>query len=183
MSACAARKPSCISCSIAGKSSRHATSFHCTNTTPRYPRGVMRPPPKLLTSDGYDLQFGTNVLGHHILTTQLLPQLIAGAKSSPDGKARVVTTSSLAHLSAPSGAIAWDCLDDSLDGGKKRRAIGKMGLYGMSKIVGRLLRISTCIDEIYLPRVTSRGLRSLREDTLIKESCLPLFIQGVYRVI
>ena|ERR1700761_8680460 len=95
----------------------------------------MRPPPRLLTSDGYDLQFGTNVLGHHILTVQLLPQLIAGAKTSADGKARVVTTSSLMHITTPKGAIAWDCLDDSVNSGKKRRAIGKNKLYGMSKIV------------------------------------------------
>ncbi|OJA14188.1 hypothetical protein AZE42_06507 [Rhizopogon vesiculosus] len=59
--------------------------------------GVMFPPVDLLTTDGYDLQFGTNVLGHFYFTKLLLPALIATAKSAPDSKARVITTSSSAH--------------------------------------------------------------------------------------
>ncbi|KAJ7695142.1 NAD-P-binding protein [Mycena rosella] len=59
--------------------------------------GVMFPPWEKTTVDGYDLQFGTNVLGHFYLTKLLLPQLIAGAQSSSDGKARVINTSSMGH--------------------------------------------------------------------------------------
>ncbi|KAG6328050.1 hypothetical protein ID866_11039, partial [Astraeus odoratus] len=46
---------------------------------------VIRPPVGLLTEDGYDLQFGTNTLGHFYFTKLLLPILISTASSSPDG--------------------------------------------------------------------------------------------------
>src|SRR5262245_45629673 len=44
------------------------------------------------TADGFEMQFGTNHLGHYALTGHLLPRLLASA----DG-GRVVTTSSGAH--------------------------------------------------------------------------------------
>ena len=47
-------------------------------------RGVMLPPIDQLTGDGYDLQFGTNVLGHYYITTLLLPTLISTAKVVPE---------------------------------------------------------------------------------------------------
>ena len=53
--------------------------------------GVMTPPQRLETADGFELQFGTNHLGHFALTAQLLPLL---RKSSA---ARVVTVSSIAN--------------------------------------------------------------------------------------
>jgi NAD(P)-dependent dehydrogenase (short-subunit alcohol dehydrogenase family) len=52
--------------------------------------GVMTPPQRQETRDGFELQFGTNHLGHFALTAQLLP-LLRAAKS-----ARVVTVSSIA---------------------------------------------------------------------------------------
>ncbi|ELU36756.1 short chain dehydrogenase domain-containing protein [Rhizoctonia solani AG-1 IA] len=45
--------------------------------------GVMAPPVEQRTFDGYDLQFGTNVLGHYFFTILLLPTLIHTAKNSP----------------------------------------------------------------------------------------------------
>jgi NAD(P)-dependent dehydrogenase (short-subunit alcohol dehydrogenase family) len=58
----------------------------------------MAPPIEQLTADGYDLQFGTNVLGHFYFTTLLLPLLLAGTKTSGDGTARVVNVSSSGHI-------------------------------------------------------------------------------------
>ncbi|KAG8678437.1 hypothetical protein FRC08_017779 [Ceratobasidium sp. 394] len=43
--------------------------------------GVMVSPVELKTADGYDLQFGTNVLGHYLFTTLLLPTLIHTAQT------------------------------------------------------------------------------------------------------
>ena len=51
----------------------------------------MTPPRYQQTQDGFELQFGTNHLGHFALTGRLLPALLAAPA------ARVVTVSSVAH--------------------------------------------------------------------------------------
>jgi NAD(P)-dependent dehydrogenase (short-subunit alcohol dehydrogenase family) len=53
--------------------------------------GVMAPPKLSMTVDGFERQFGTNHLGHFVLTGLLLPALIAS------GAGRVVTVASIAH--------------------------------------------------------------------------------------
>ena len=53
--------------------------------------GVMSPPTRRTTPDGFELQFGTNHLGHFALTGLLLPALLRAP--SP----RVTTVASLAH--------------------------------------------------------------------------------------
>lgn len=53
--------------------------------------GIMAPPEKRLTTDGFELQLGTNYLGHFALTQQLLPQLLCSKA------ARVVNVTSLAY--------------------------------------------------------------------------------------
>ncbi|MDT4945969.1 MAG: hypothetical protein QOH14_2702 [Pseudonocardiales bacterium] len=53
--------------------------------------GVMAPPKRLTTDDGFELQFGTNHLGHFVLTGLLLPSLLAAPAP------RVVTVASVAH--------------------------------------------------------------------------------------
>lgn len=60
--------------------------------------GVMMPPSRKTTVEGFELQLGTNHLGHFALTARLLP-LLAGS--------RVVTVSSIAHRT---GAIHFDDL-------------------------------------------------------------------------
>ncbi|WP_420111690.1 SDR family oxidoreductase [Pseudactinotalea sp.] len=62
--------------------------------------GVMTPPDRQLTADGFELQLGTNHLGHVALVAQLLPLLRAG-------RARVTSQVSIA---ARSGSINWDDL-------------------------------------------------------------------------
>ena len=72
--------------------------------------GVMTPPDRQTTTDGFELQFGTNHLGHFALVGQLLPLLRAG-------KARVTSQISIA---ANSGSINWDDLnwEKSYNGGR-----------------------------------------------------------------
>ena len=53
--------------------------------------GVMMPPKRQVTADGFELQFGTNYLGHFALSAQLLPALTHAQQP------RVVNLSSLAH--------------------------------------------------------------------------------------
>ena len=53
--------------------------------------GIMTPPTRRTTSDGFELQMGTNYLGHFALTGRLLPLLRKA------GSARVVSLSSLVN--------------------------------------------------------------------------------------
>jgi len=64
--------------------------------------GIMAPPRRERTEEGFERQFGVNYLGHFLLTSLLLPLLIAA--ESP----RVVQLSSLAHRS---GYIDFDDLN------------------------------------------------------------------------
>ncbi len=62
--------------------------------------GVMSPPSRQLTADGFELQFATNHLGHFALVVRLMPLLRAG-------RAHVTSQVSIA---ANQGAIKWDDL-------------------------------------------------------------------------
>lgn len=64
--------------------------------------GVMDPPKREVTADGFELQFGTNYLGHFALTGRLMPLLRKGDQP------RVVTVSSIA---ARVGSIDFTNLD------------------------------------------------------------------------
>ncbi|THH17471.1 hypothetical protein EW146_g3340 [Bondarzewia mesenterica] len=88
--------------------------------------GVLNPPMDQLTVEGLDLQWGVNCVGPFLLTTLLLSALLYGAKSSPDGKSRVVNTSSIA---AYGDVIHWD----SFKPGKARDRMGALRLYMQSK--------------------------------------------------
>nr|WP_306807366.1 hypothetical protein [Mesobacillus jeotgali] len=79
-------------------------------------------PPYGKTKDGFELQFGSNHLGHFALTGLLLPLL----KNTPGS--RVVTLSSIAHRGA---SIDFD----NLDGSKGYKA---MKFYGQSKLANLL---------------------------------------------
>jgi NAD(P)-dependent dehydrogenase (short-subunit alcohol dehydrogenase family) len=80
--------------------------------------GVMVPPKRQLTADGFELQFATNHLGHFALTAGLMPLLRKGRE------ARVVTLSSVA---ARSGTIDFDDLN-------AERSYNPMKVYGQSKL-------------------------------------------------
>ncbi|KAJ6576263.1 hypothetical protein B0H10DRAFT_2103151 [Mycena sp. CBHHK59/15] len=99
--------------------------------------GVMNSPPDMLTAQGYDLQFGTNVIGHFFLTELLIPAFTASYEHSKV-PARVVHVSSFAHNLAPPAGIEFA----SLKSGPERDALikkwGKLSapatLYGQSKL-------------------------------------------------
>lgn len=80
--------------------------------------GVMVPPERQVTADGFELQFGTNYLGHFALTAQLMPLLRKGKD------ARVVTLSSVA---ARGGRINFDDLQAELN-------YAPMPVYSQSKL-------------------------------------------------
>jgi NAD(P)-dependent dehydrogenase (short-subunit alcohol dehydrogenase family) len=86
--------------------------------------GVMAPPRKE-TTDGFELQLGTNHLGHFALTAQLLGRL--------EGRedARVVTLSSGAHRI---GKIDFDNL-------QRERGYNRWTAYGQSKLANLLFAL------------------------------------------
>lgn len=94
------------------RSERHSLDLLINNA------GVMAPPRRRTTSDGFELQFGTNYLGHFALTAWLLPLLRQGEKP------RVVNLSS---ISDRRGAINFDDL-------QAERQYKPMPVYGQSKL-------------------------------------------------
>jgi len=72
------------------------------------------------------LQFGTNVIGHYMLTKLLLPALLEVARTSPGSKARVVVTSSMA---AYLNTLHWG----SFESGSVRDGMTTYDLYDQSK--------------------------------------------------
>lgn len=81
--------------------------------------GVMTPPDRQTTADGFELQFGTNHLGHFALTNLLLPQITG----------RVVTVSSNAHRA---GMIDFEDLN------WEHKPYSAMRAYGQSKLANLL---------------------------------------------
>ncbi|KAJ1323651.1 retinol dehydrogenase 12 [Microdochium nivale] len=69
--------------------------------------GIMAGPPGV-TEDGYEIQFGTNHMGHALLTKLLKPLLLKTAEQH--GGARVVVLSSAGHKYTPSGGIDFSTL-------------------------------------------------------------------------
>jgi NAD(P)-dependent dehydrogenase (short-subunit alcohol dehydrogenase family) len=81
--------------------------------------GVMAPPTRQVTADGFELQFGTNYLSHFALTALLLPLLTQGRHT------RVVNLSSMAHRFGAS--IHFDDLN-------WQRSYKAFAAYGQSKL-------------------------------------------------
>ncbi|MGN9840521.1 oxidoreductase [Nonomuraea sp. H19] len=81
--------------------------------------------PRQETKDGFELQFGTNHLGHFALTGLLLPLLLARPG------ARVVTVSSVAHTM---GKIDFDDLG-------LERGYSRFSAYGRSKLANLLFML------------------------------------------
>jgi NAD(P)-dependent dehydrogenase (short-subunit alcohol dehydrogenase family) len=100
--------------------------------------GVMNTPFEH-TVEGYELQFGTNHLGHFLLTNLLAPAVLAGAP------ARVVNLSSGGHRSSD---IHWD------DPNFEHHPYDKMSAYGQSKTANVLFSVE--LDR----RLADRGVHA-----------------------
>jgi NAD(P)-dependent dehydrogenase (short-subunit alcohol dehydrogenase family) len=85
--------------------------------------GLMYPSPRQTTADGFEVQFGTNHLGHFALTGLLLDRLTQTAGS------RIVTVSSIGHRI--NAAIHFDDL-------QWERSYNRVGAYGQSKLANLL---------------------------------------------
>ena len=95
--------------------------------------GIMAVPPAL-TKDGYEIQFGTNHVGHALLIKLLLPTLTRSAET-PGADVRIVSLTSQGYRGNPTGGIIFEKLRttqaDIGVGGDWRR-------YGQSKLANIL---------------------------------------------
>ncbi|GAA5907939.1 hypothetical protein JCM6882_001533 [Rhodosporidiobolus microsporus] len=100
--------------------------------------GVLVPPTDELTKQGFDLQWGTNVVGHYLFSLLLLPSLRASYASTGIAP-RIVHTSSSAHANAP-GSTGFS--PSTFSGGAERDetlkewggVLAPWSLYGQSKM-------------------------------------------------
>lgn len=88
--------------------------------------------PPALTADGYEIQFGTNHLGHALLIKHLLPMMLRTAKDY--GDARIVCLTSTGFNVAPKAGIIFKDLRTTMDMG-----VGSTWTrYGQSKLANLL---------------------------------------------
>jgi NAD(P)-dependent dehydrogenase (short-subunit alcohol dehydrogenase family) len=90
--------------------------------------GVMAPKRRTQTADGFEIQFGTNVLGHFVLTAVLLPALVRAVVGHQQ-RPRVVTLASIAHKQ---GRLNFDDLQSA-------KSYGPMVAYRQSKLADLML--------------------------------------------
>jgi len=90
--------------------------------------GVYRPKQRLETKDGFEIQFGTNVLGHFCLTALLLPALVRAAEGQTQ-RPRIVTLASLAHQR---GRLNFEDLQST-------KSYSPAESYGQSKLANLML--------------------------------------------
>jgi NAD(P)-dependent dehydrogenase (short-subunit alcohol dehydrogenase family) len=90
----------------------------------------MAVPSRTLTPDGFEMQFGTNVLGHFALTGLLWPALEQAARESSDPP-RVVTIASIAHKRT----------NLELEDLQSVRAYSSMRAYQQSKLANLMLAL------------------------------------------
>lgn len=92
--------------------------------------GVMASP-LMRTADGFEMQFGTNHLGHFLLSVLLAPNLVAGAKASGK-RSRLVSLSSIGHRRA---GVNFD------DPNYEHRDYDKWEAYGQAKTANSLFAV------------------------------------------
>lgn len=88
--------------------------------------GIMSTPHSL-TKDGYEVQFGTNHMGHALLTKLLLP-LLSETATKPNSDVRIVNLSSSEHTQAPKEGVIFDQVKTNM------ASVGPRTLYGQSKL-------------------------------------------------
>ena len=91
--------------------------------------GVMAPKKRLVTEEGFELQFGTNVLGHFALTARLMSALERGRSAVIEDAPRIVTIASIAHKR---GRINFEDLN-------RERNYDPMEAYAQSKLANLML--------------------------------------------
>ncbi|KAL2680423.1 hypothetical protein Neosp_008024 [[Neocosmospora] mangrovei] len=93
--------------------------------------GIMAVPPAL-TKDGYEVQFGTNHMGHAYLTKLLLPVLEKTSQAETEVKPRVVCLASHGHVYLRKDGLDFDTLRTTGE------STGPLQCYYQSKLANML---------------------------------------------
>jgi NAD(P)-dependent dehydrogenase (short-subunit alcohol dehydrogenase family) len=101
--------------------------------------GIMATPSSLSTN-GYEIQFATNHLGHALLIKLLLPTLLSTA-SKPNSDVRIINLSSVAYTNAPPAGIEFSKLKTPGANFGAFYAPNKWICYGQSKLANLLYPI------------------------------------------
>ncbi|XP_050313489.1 retinol dehydrogenase 13-like [Anthonomus grandis grandis] len=106
--------------------------------------------PESKTEDGFEMQFGTNHLGHFLLTILLLPKIVHRNFESSD-PSRIVTVSSVAH---ERGTMNFEDLN------WEKRKYSAIGAYGQSKLANILFtkELARRLKEANINNVTTYSL-------------------------
>ena len=132
-----------------------------------YNAGVMNTPAGSRTRQGYEIQWGTNVVAHFVINKLLMPILLFTAQVAQEGSVRSVWVSSDGHINfspKPDG-IDWnDIMIKQPDGWKGGMSV--MKYYGQSKAGDVILSKETAT------RYGKQGIVSVVSFILIKNSNL-----------
>ncbi|MGV0644407.1 SDR family NAD(P)-dependent oxidoreductase [Mycolicibacterium sp. XJ879] len=125
--------------------------------------GVMYVPRRETTEDGFEMQFGTNHLGHFALTGLLLENLL------PVGGSRVVTVSSVGHR-----ALARIHFEDP----HLQRKYNRVAAYGQSKLANLLFtyELARRLKAKAAPTIAAAAHPGFSDTELMRH--LPDFIPG-----
>lgn len=117
----------------------------------------MIPPQGSTTSQGLELQLGTNNVGHFLFTKYLEPILKQTARTTPSGNVRVIWVSSSAAVLAPKPAINFDNINynkkDEADWIKYSRS--KAGNVVQANELSRRLKDAGVLSLVDLPMSVS----------------------------
>ena len=134
--------------------------------------GIMAVPAQV-TDDGYEIQFGTNYVGHALLTKLLLPIMLKAAKN-PTSDVRIINLTSHSHTRAPKGGIQFSKLHSA---DVETTSLTK---YGQSKLANILhakemaKRYPTIKTIAIHPGMVNTGLStSMRQSFLLARLLMP----------
>lgn len=127
-----------------------------------------------LTKDGYEVQFGTNHVGHALLTKLLTP-LLDKTAAEPSSDVRVVVLTSGAVAMAPNDGIQFDTLKT------EQESMGTWTRYGQSKLANALfarqlakLHTTWTVTAIHPGVVTTNLSRHVKERYWWANALMPI---------
>lgn len=138
--------------------------------------GVMALPAGL-TADGYEIQFGTNHMGHALFTKLLLP-LLSKTAAEPNSDVRIINLSSAAHNFPPRGGfLPGECTTDM----KNRYTVTR---YGQSKLANILFtkELARRYPNIKSVAIHPGRVQTALSDPMMNEGSIFAWFQRFYDV-